>query len=239
MSMPMTIEITGLHKRFRDHAVLDEVNLRIQGGKCTLLSGVNGAGKSTLLRIIAGLERPDRCRIDTGHGPTSWSQSRAILQRHTLYLHQSPYMFDGSVHYNLRYALPRQTDRRESDRLIEEALEWAGLTDHVKRPAKTLSGGEQQRVALARTWLRRPRVLLLDEPIANLDQETRQRTLELLSLLKSRNMAMILASHDLSHFSTLLDHHLHLADTRLIPLDHPSARRVSATNVTSILRASA
>ena len=119
---------------------------------------------------------------------------------------------------------------------IAQALEWAGLVHHETTHASSLSGGERQRVALARAWLRRPRVLLLDEPTANLDQAARKSTLELLSIFKPDGMAMLLASHDMSFFSGLINHHVHLADRCLIQLDNQSTMRADSTNVTPIHR---
>lgn len=99
-------------------------------------------------------------------------------------------MFDGTVGYNPAYALPR-AQRRE-----RVAIAWAGLAHPREAPAKSLSGGERQRVSLARAWLRQPRILLLDELIANLDQASRQRSLELLTPFKQAGMSPVIAGPD-------------------------------------------
>jgi tungstate transport system ATP-binding protein len=124
-------------------------------------------------------------------------------------------MFDGSVRYNLGYALGRDLDKPSRSRLLDEAIGWAGLEQLTDTHAKLLSGGERQRVSLARAWLRNPPILLLDEPTANLDQEARERTLELLKSLKEQGIALLLASHDPLHFTALIDRHLHLYEGHL------------------------
>lgn len=213
------LSTTLITKRFGRRTVLNQVGLDLQAGHCLLLSGANGAGKSTLLRILAGLERPDRCMLDIGNGSVSWSRGRKELLARVLYLHQHPYMFDGSVRYNLAYALPRWMAGARRDQLLDQAMAWAGLEHLQETPAKSLSGGERQRVSLARAWLRQPQILLLDEPTANLDQEARQRTLQLLTPLKQAGMSLVMASHDPLHLSSLVDSYLHLYDGQLVAAD--------------------
>ncbi|MCU7881421.1 MAG: ATP-binding cassette domain-containing protein [Candidatus Thiodiazotropha sp. (ex Lucinoma aequizonata)] len=89
-------------------------------------------------------------------------------------------MFDESVRYNLGYALPGGLAKQLRNNMIDSTIDWAELNHLHDTPAKSLSGGERERVSLARAWLRNPQILLLDEPTANLDQEARRRTLDLL-----------------------------------------------------------
>jgi tungstate transport system ATP-binding protein len=221
-----TLHVDSLDMRFRRRQVLCNITLDLQAGQAVLLCGPNGAGKTTLLKILAGLERPDTCWLDLGCGMLSWKQSRGSLLQSTLYLHQHPYMFDGSVRYNLAYALPRNLHRRQRDELIDQAVAWAGLEHLMETPSKSLSGGERQRVSLARAWLRQPRILLLDEPTANLDQLSRQRTLELLSPFKQAGMSLIIASHDAHHFAELADRSLHLHEGALIEAEPMQVRAI-------------
>ncbi|MCU7886528.1 MAG: ATP-binding cassette domain-containing protein, partial [Candidatus Thiodiazotropha sp. (ex Lucinoma annulata)] len=166
-----------------------------------------------------GLEKPDSSRIDMGNGFQSWRRSRADLQKNVLYLHQQPYMFDGSVRYNLGYALPGGLPKQLRNNMIDSAIDWAELNHLHDTPAKSLSGGERQRVSLARAWLRNPQILLMDEPTANLDQEARRRTLDLLRSFKKEGISLLLASHDPIHFSSLIDRHLHLYDSHLVEIE--------------------
>lgn len=238
MDAPL-LKVSSLSKRFGRRQVLSEITLEMRPGRCLLLSGPNGAGKTTLLRIVAGLEKPDQSLIDSGKGAVSWSRSRRMLHERVLYLHQHPYMFDGSVRYNLSYALPRNLPKKRRDELIETAMSWAGLTHLNATPAKSLSGGERQRVSLARAWLRQPRILLLDEPTANLDQEARQSTLQLLMQLKQAGMSLVLASHDPLHFTHLVDICLHLHDGTLTEVEPMRIMPLSETRAAAISRTSA
>ena len=196
------IRLQGVHKHFRRRQVIQDLELELEGGQCTLLRGVNGAGKSTLLRMIAGLEKPDRARVTLHRGLTkSWAHSRKQLLQTVVYLHQHPYLFHGTVLRNLQY--PRQNTPRERKIRIREALEWAGLKHLAERNVHGLSGGERQRVALARAWLRSPRVMLLDEPTANLDTDSRGRCLAMMRQLREQGMCLLIASHDPQHFGSL------------------------------------
>jgi tungstate transport system ATP-binding protein len=133
--------------------------LALEPGRLYVLHGPNGAGKSTLLRIIAGLIVPQRGRVARNGAPVTL-------------VHQQPYLFRGSLRRNVSFGLhARRTPRDECARLVDNALRSVGLELLAERSARTLSGGEQQRAALARALVLRPRVLLLDEPTANLDVE--------------------------------------------------------------------
>ena len=213
---PLHLEFKALSKRYGNRTILDEIDLAIHSGECSLICGNNGEGKTTLLRIIAGLQEPDKGFIDLGLGNISWKKCRQVLQKNTVYLHQQPYMFDCSVKKNLSYVLPElRLSKKESSHRLQQALELAQIQELAEAQAKTLSGGEQQRVALARAWLRQPRILLLDEPTANMDQDSRVRTLNLLERLKSQDLALFIASHDPGQFSTITDLHLHLHSGKL------------------------
>ena len=216
MTSFINIEFSNISKHYRRRIILEGVNFKLKKGQCTLLRGTDGSGKTTLLRIMAGLEKPDAGTINTGLGEIKWRSYRRALQAKIMYLHQHPYMFDASVRQNIAYALPHGYSAAERDNYIDEALHWADLEALAGVSATTLSGGESQRVALARAWLRAPAVLLLDEPMANMDQESRLRTHTLLRQLKSEGMAIVLTSHDEIQFQTLTDRQLLLKDGKII-----------------------
>lgn len=198
------LDLSAIQKKFGHQTILRNVDLSLSGGQCKLLCGENGAGKTTLLRIAAGLEKPDSGYVNTGLGKVSWKFCRKTLQEKIVYLHQQPYMLDGTVMYNLKFsARDKQKDKRKA--AIEKAMAWAGLETLASRKAKTLSGGEKQRVAIARAWLRNPLVMLLDEPTANMDTDARRRTLELMFQLKEQGLALLIATHDPMQFKKLSD----------------------------------
>ncbi len=239
MTSPAALNVESLHRRFGQRYLLRDISLQLHPGQAILLCGPNGAGKSTLLRILSGLEKPDSCRLDLGLGMRSWSCNRKELFKNTLYLHQHPYMFDGTVRYNLAYALPGKLRGQARRELVDEAMTWAGLEHLQETPSKSLSGGERQRVSLARAWLRKPRILLLDEPTANLDQSSRQRIQDLLTPLKEAGMSLIIASHDVHHFTSLADLSLHLHEGRLIEIEPAKVRPFPSPEPTPSLRSQA
>lgn len=217
----------GINKSYGSKKVIKDARIKLINGRCTLLIGSNGAGKTTLLKILSGLERPATGLIRINNKDYKWGQGKSILLKNSMYLHQQPYMFEGSVKKNLNYLLKVN---RKPEQLIEHAIEWAGLQDIIDQNAKSLSGGEKQRVALARAFLRNPQIIFLDEPTANLDQVSKIRTLKLLQQFKSRGIAMIIASHDPEIFLNLQDERLQLENARLTNLK----RRKKSDKITSI-----
>ena len=209
------LAFSNIHKAFGKRRILEGAELVLHAGQCVLLTGPNGAGKSTLQRICAGLEKPETTLVDAGHGAHTWKQQRQYLQEHCVYLHQQPYMFDGSVIQNLDYALPRKLAKATRLENIEMALHWAGLENIAECWAKSLSGGERQRVSLARAWLRSPRFLLLDEPTNNLDEATKYRTVALLMSLKAQNISLLIASHETEQFNGIAEYRYELSQGKL------------------------
>lgn len=231
------LQIEGLAMRHGQRQLFEALDLALASGSCTLLTGENGAGKSTLLRIVAGLERPLQGWFSVEGAPArTWKRARRILQKNVMYLHQQPYMFDGSVEYNLKFALPRSSDPQLRESHVSRALDWIGMEAFRHVPARTLSGGERQRLALARGWLGRPRLMLLDEPTANLDHESRERTLVLLRRLRAEGMTLVIASHDPHHFSGLAGRTLHLADGSLQEVENRPDSGVQSAKVIPIRR---
>jgi tungstate transport system ATP-binding protein len=205
-----------LEKHYAQRPVLSIDNLSLLPGRIVHLTGRNGAGKTTLLKILAGLEPPDRCDVLLDRCCRPWQAVRQQLRRDVVYLHQHPYMFDDTVADNLGYGLrvtgmPRARRRRT----VAGMLERLGLAHTAQRNARTLSGGEQQRLALGRAWLLQPRVLLLDEPTANMDTESRQQTWTLLQEILHAGLAIMVSSHELSETECPNCLNLNLQDGRL------------------------
>lgn len=201
------VYFSGISKRWKKKQVLDQVDIALHGGACMLITGENGSGKSTLLRILAGLLKPDQAWVSTGMDKQTWRRCRKLLRQQVMYLHQTPYLFDGTVEKNLRYV--------RSNLSVTDAMQWAEITHLADQSTHGLSGGERQRVALARVWLKQPGILLLDEPTANLDQESRQRTIDLLCSLKEKGVAIVIASHDPVHFNQVVNTHMHINNGKL------------------------
>ncbi|MFT5218839.1 MAG: tungstate transport system ATP-binding protein [Planctomycetota bacterium] len=224
---PFHISFRQVCKRFGKTTVLENTSLDLRGGHCTLITGENGAGKTTLLRIMAGLEKPNLCEVSIDKGAArNWRQSRKYLLQSIMYLHQQPYMLSGSLYRNLDYTAKLNPLILERASSIDKALHWAGLEDIADQSANSLSGGQKQRVALARARLRSPKMLLLDEPTANLDQESRTRTLAMLKEFRDSGMGLCIVSHDPEIFGKLVDfelqlehHHIQHDPSKVVDLD--------------------
>lgn len=199
-----------LSKHYGKRCLFTELDVPLTAGQCLLLTGNNGAGKTTLMRILAGLDKPDRCEIQVDQNNYKWRVYRPQLQRQLLYLHQQPYLFEGSVWDNLAFALARGLSRLEQTQQIETVATWAGLTSLLKNKAKQLSGGEAQRLAMARALLRKPTALLLDEPTANMDHSARLLTLAMLEDLKHQGLMLMVASHDPDWFQAVTNQQIKL-----------------------------
>jgi tungstate transport system ATP-binding protein len=210
MNEPLLV-FREIEKSFSGSQILCGVDLSLYPGKCILLSGKNGVGKTTLLKIIAGLEIPDLAKIEISGKINCWNKAVRSVRKEIIYLHQHPIMFSSTVEsnvaYGLRFTSLNRKQRRES---VEEALEWAGLMDVAKQQAKTLSGGIQQRVAFTRARIMKPKVLLLDEPMANMDYESREQTYQLLVRMKSAGMSLVITSHFMQYFEGIVDQHFQL-----------------------------
>ena len=215
MNEPLLL-FRGIEKTYAETNILRNVDISLFPGKCILLSGNNGSGKTTLLKIIAGLETPFRAEIEFSGKSHSWKSVIRSIRREIIYLHQQPYLLSGTVESNVSYGLRfTSLNRKQLRESVKEALEWASLADVAKHQAKTLSGGVQQRVAFTRAWILKPKVLLLDEPMTNMDIESREQACDLLKRMKSEGMSIVLTSHDMNIFDGLIDSHFSLSDGKL------------------------
>ena len=215
MNEPLFV-FRGIEKNYAETNILRNVDISLYPGKCILLSGNNGSGKTTLLKIIAGLETPSRAEIEFSGKSQSWKSAIRSIRREIIYLHQQPYLLSGTVESNVSYGLRfTHLNRKQLRESVKEALEWTGLADVAKQQAKTLSGGVQQRVAFTRAWILKPKVLLLDEPMANMDIESRQQACDLLKRMKSEGMSIVITSHDMNIFDGLIDSHFSLSEGKL------------------------
>ena len=181
-----------------DVTVLDGVSLVLLGGSApTVLIGPNGAGKTTFLRAAMGLIPVTRGRITWGGRDTASPERLAIL-------FQRPVMLRRSTAGNVRYALAAAgVPRGQRDERVAELLALVGLTGLERRPARRLSGGEQQRLALARALARDPEVLFLDEPTASLDPAATKAIEDIVRAVTARGVKVVMSTHDLGQAKRL------------------------------------
>ncbi len=201
------MRVDALSLRLGDATVLDAISFSVTAGESVAVLGANGAGKSMLLRVCHGLLAPTSGRVVMDAG--SAIRQAMVFQR--------PVLLRRSVHENLRFALPdglRSTaDGRER---VAAVLEAAQLSDLGDRQARLLSGGEQQRAALARAMVMDPDVVWLDEPTANLDPTATRGFERTLAALQSRGCTTVLTTHDVGQARRLADRVLFLHRGRLL-----------------------
>ncbi len=200
----MRAEPADLPIRFEDVTVtaggvtiLDCVSLDIRPGPPTVLIGPNGSGKTTLLRVAMGLLPPSRGRV-------TWDGVADAPPVRRAFVFQRPVMLRRSTEGNIRYALNAAgVPRERHDVRIAELLALVGLDGMASRPARRLSGGEQQRLALGRALAREPTVLLLDEPTASLDPAATKAVEDIVRAIAARGIKVVMATHDLGEAKRL------------------------------------
>jgi tungstate transport system ATP-binding protein len=208
--LPIVFDAVSL--TIRAVTIVDRIDLALAAGAPTVVIGPNGAGKTTLLRLAMGLIQPTAGRMTWGGRADAPSDRRAIV-------FQRPVMFRRSAAANLRYALAA-ADIPRSERSAHERdlLTLVGLAALGDRPARKLSGGEQQRLALARALARHPQVLFLDEPTASLDPAATKSVEDLIRDVTARGIKVVMATHDLGAARRLagdvvLMHHGHIIES--------------------------
>lgn len=198
-----TIALHGVSQSFGDRAVLADVNLDVTSGEFVVLIGASGSGKSTLLKLIAGLNQPSSGAVTVG-GDIG-------------YAFQEPRLLPWSrVEANVAVGLPLKRDRSRDSEVIAQALEEVQLTHRAQAWPGALSGGEAQRASLARALVRRPEVLLLDEPFGALDALTRITMQELVvELWQHHGFSVVMVTHDVGEAIRLADRIVVLKNGRL------------------------
>lgn len=216
--MKILYRLNSLRKCYGSSVVLDIDGLTIVDSRLYTLIGANGAGKSTLLNIMAFLSPPTDGeifyagkRVDWNHGSVEEPRRKVTL------LHQSPYLFEGTVHANVAFGLKaRGISGEERRRAVEKALAIVGLQGFGDRKARELSGGETQRVAMARALVLKPEVLLLDEPLANIDRETTALLETVIASLPAQGTTVVMTTHNPDHPGRLNGESIFLEDGRVV-----------------------
>jgi len=226
--MTATLEVTDLRKQFSiGRPAIDGVSFAVPAGEIVVLLGPSGCGKTTTLRCVAGLEHPTGGEISIA-GRLVSSPERGILvpprlrdlgmvfQSYAVWPHMT---VRQNVVYPLRH---RKIGRAEADRKVDEVLKLVGLSEYADRAVVALSGGQMQRVALARSIVYRPQLLLLDEPLSNLDAKLRLRLRDDLRLiLKQTGMTALYVTHDQAEAVVLGDRIGVMRDGKLLQIGTP------------------
>jgi tungstate transport system ATP-binding protein len=190
--------------------ILDHVTMTIAAGSPTMLIGPNGSGKTTLLRAAMGL-------IRVSHGFITWGGRESSVPKQRAIVFQRPVMLRRSAAGNVHYALAAAgVPRTKRDERTAELLALVGLDKFGDRPARRLSGGEQQRLALARSLARDPTVLFLDEPTASLDPYATKAIEDIVRAVSARGVKVVMSSHDLGQAKRLAGDIMLLHRGRLI-----------------------
>ncbi len=200
MSAILPLRLSDVSFSAGDRTIIDRVSFELSAGPSTIVLGANGAGKSVLLRLMHGLLAPSSGRVE-------WLGSNsARARRLQAMVFQRPVMLRRSVLANITYALAlADVPARDRDRLALEALEEVGLATLATRPARVLSGGEQQRLALARAWALHPEVLFLDEPTASLDPAATREIETVIKAFDASGTKIVMVTHNLGQARRLGD----------------------------------
>ena len=199
--LPVAFENASL--RVGDVDVVRGLDLTLAAGAATILLGPNGAGKSTLLRLAMGLAEPTSGRITWGGRGAPGERLAMMFQR--------PVMLRRTAAANVAYALPARNDARVAD-----LLRQVGLSSLAGRPARKLSGGEQQRLALARALARDPEILFLDEPTASLDPAATKSVEDIVCAVAASGVKIVMATHDIGQARRLAGDIMFLVRGRLV-----------------------
>ncbi len=221
--MAITAELKNATKVFGNKTVLDNVTLQVYQGEILALLGPNGSGKTTLLRLLAFIENPSSGEVTfQGEAVTSRNVEKMRLQSTLVF--QKTTFFDTSVYNNVAYGLKlRKIPKNIIDERVSEALETVKLEGFEKRAAKKLSGGEQQRVAIARALALRTKLLLLDEPTANLDPKNASIVEEVIAAISRRfKITIVMATHNMFQAEKLPTRIALISDGKISEVGEPS-----------------
>jgi tungstate transport system ATP-binding protein len=215
----MTIKITAqqLSMRFKERVLFHIPALSIGPNDAIYLKGDNGVGKTTLLKILSGLIKPTTGNVVAPNDTWLHRLLPRTGRKDVIYLHQSPYLFDGTVYENVVYGIRYQKEEAKDKRAqVITALRMVGLETLADEHISVLSGGEKQRVAMARAWILKPSILLMDEPSASLDQESIERLVIMAQDLLDRGSSLVITSHQQNALTDLCRKQWWIKETTLI-----------------------
>jgi tungstate transport system ATP-binding protein len=217
------VAVNNLHVYLDDTHALRGVNLEVRKGEILSIVGPNGAGKTTLLRALGGLLKPTSGEV-TYHNEDVTNENRESLRQKATVVFQKPVHFGTSVSKNIAYGLRiRGMDEAVITKRVQETLLFVGLEGLETRMARSLSGGEQRRVALARALAVNPEILLLDEPTADLDIDSARAVEEVLRKANSEHgTTIIISTHNMFQAETLAHRTAIIQTGRIIQVGKPS-----------------
>lgn len=217
------VELENIYKNYGELQVLTDINLKIKRGTSTALVGPTGSGKTVMLRLINMLEKPSSGTVYfEGINANASSKIRLKIRRQIGMVFQKPLAFKSSVYNNVAFGLKIRGKTENMDKKIKETLEVIGLKGYENRNALKLSGGETQRLALARAMITEPKLLLLDEPTANLDPISTGKMEELIEKInRESETTIIMTTHNLSQGQKLSDRMVMLNNGRILQSGTP------------------
>jgi tungstate transport system ATP-binding protein len=217
------IELIGVSRLYGDVTALNDVSLKVERGEILTVLGPNGSGKTTLLKIMGALEHPSQGEVYFDGARVGADNAGEVRLRATM-VFQGTVHFRGTVRDNMAYGLRlRGVPEDEVDRRVKEALELVGLEALASRQARDLSGGEQQRLSLARALVLGCEFLLLDEPTANLDPESLTIVKDVIRRLKEGGTTIVLATHNLEQAEELSERLLLLHRGEIVEAGKPDS----------------
>ncbi len=217
--MTTQFKLHNIVKRYGSRTVLDIDQLALQEGRIYTIMGPNGSGKSTLLRIVALLLINDEGELEVLGEKISWQKEQLLqLRRQMSMVTQTAFMFQGSVNYNVAYGLKaRKMKSRLIRQRVDEMLEMVAMSAYREADARTLSGGERQKVALARAMAVNPRVLFLDEPTSNIDMASAAEIEKYIRTVnQQQGTTIVLVTHNLFQARRLADEVLFMHEGHII-----------------------
>ena len=222
----MILDIKNLYKNFEEKEVLNDVSLSLNEGEVLTIIGPSGAGKSTLLRIIGGLEKASSGSINIFdkescvNGVYKKNKYLKEIYKDISFIFQDFNLFDNmTVKKNIALA-PKFRGYDNIDDIVKNLLEKMNLSDKIDKYPNTLSGGEKQRIAIARALAISPKLILFDEPTSALDVESIENLVYTINEMKKDNITMIIVTHDLNFASRVASRMIFMENTKILDEDN-------------------